>query len=132
MRIQADSGNPSTSDANDAISVNLGRKLFEIVGVSAANQGPAKIGAALDEAVIADLTAGAGGGLSISGGRATAFRQYSHLKAFADFKREVVEFPDFDIASLLDRVRQLPSGTDRSAILRSLNALASGWTSGAP
>lgn len=115
--------NPNTSDRSDAISVALGRVLFEILGVPADRKGPAKVGDALGREVVRDLATRVGAGLAVGSGSATAFKQYSHLKAFTDFKRDVDQSSDFQIRELIDAVRGLPSSTTRGNVLRRLNKL---------
>ncbi|MEU4557466.1 NgoMIV family type II restriction endonuclease [Actinoplanes sp. NPDC023936] len=117
------SSNPNTSDRSDAISVALGRMLFEILGVPADRKGPTKIGEAMGHEIIGDLASRVGSGLAVGSGSATGFRQYSHLKAFSDFKRDVEKFSDFQIQEIVDAVRGLPSSPTRGDVLRKLNQL---------
>jgi hypothetical protein len=114
---------PNTSDRSDAISVELGRRLFEIIGISATQVGPSKVGDALGTKVIDDLAARLGVQAAVGSGSATAFRQYSHLKAFADFKREVERPDGMEVQQIIDAVRDLPAGPARGTVLRRLNQL---------
>ncbi|MEU7949782.1 NgoMIV family type II restriction endonuclease [Micromonospora chalcea] len=115
---------PNTSDSSDKLSVQLGRKLFDILGVSPDQRDPGKSGEELGAKVIEDLSSRFSAQLAVSSGSATGFRQFAHLKAFAEFKSEVEKSPHLPIDEIIQHVETLPRGHARSEILRRLRKLS--------
>jgi hypothetical protein len=80
-------GNPNTSDNNDAGSINLGRALFDVLGVPHSQPGPVDAGDALEEAVRAHLASLRPDLLVQRGQPALVFDQYAHLAVIKEFRR---------------------------------------------
>lgn len=84
---RAGTGKPNTSDASDAFSVELGRALFEAMGVSPAAQAQHATGTALSRAVADDLArrlSEAGSDLNVLPEQAlSAFEQFRHVALLA-------------------------------------------------
>lgn len=80
-------GNANTSDNNDDGSKELGRALFEEIGVPDGQPGPKSPGSALEEAIVAHLQP-LRPDLTIRQSRsAMEFEQYAHLRVFPEFRK---------------------------------------------
>jgi hypothetical protein len=87
---RADSGNPNTSDNGDDGSKELGRALFEEIGVPEGQEGPANPGSYLEQAIVDHLQP-LRPDLTIRRSRsAIEFEQYAHLRVFPEFRKRHV------------------------------------------
>lgn len=80
-------GNPNTSDNGDAQSKELGRELFEVLGIPSEQPGPENAGALLEQHVRGHI-AGLRPDLVIGASApAASFEQYEHLSVFPRYRR---------------------------------------------
>lgn len=80
-------GNPNTSDNSDAGSKELGREVFDVLGVPHAQPGPVDPGRALEEQVLQHLAEIRPDLMVGQSSSATLFEQYEHMAAFPRYKR---------------------------------------------
>lgn len=99
--------NPNTSDAGDPGSLELGRALFEELGVPTDKEGGNDPGARLEEAIQADLQPMRPDLVIQRSRSALEFEQYAHLRVFPAFKKGHVEAAP-TIEKLLSMAEQLP------------------------
>jgi len=113
--------NPNTSDAGDPGSLELGRALFEELGVPADKEGGNDPGARLEEA-IQDHLQPMRRDLVIRRSRsALEFQQYAHLRVFPEFKKGHVEAAP-TIEKLLGIAEQLPASASTTKLKSSLRS----------
>jgi hypothetical protein len=112
---------PNTSDASKEESKELGRALFEELGVPADRAGGADPGARMEEAIQEHLQP-IRPDLAIRRSRsALEFQQYAHLRVFPEFKKGHQDAgPMMD--NLLEIVKELPPSPSTSKLKRTLKA----------
>jgi hypothetical protein len=108
-------GNPNTSDNNDALSKEIGRTLFDVLGVPNEQAGPEDPGAALEEHVSAHL-AEVRPDLLIARSRSAAhFEQYAHMAVFPRYRRGHRRSGEA-LAPLIEAIEGLDSRMERATI----------------
>lgn len=113
--------NPNTSDANDRGSVELGRALFEELGVPADQPGVADPGAQLEKQIQAHLQP-MRPDLVIQRSRSVLeFQQYAHLRVFPEFKKGHISAAS-TIEKLLDIAERLPPSPAATQMKKSLRS----------
>ncbi|MCZ9633224.1 NgoMIV family type II restriction endonuclease [Rhodococcus sp. BH5] len=81
-------GHPSTSDANDSLSIELGHALFDALGVTPGAPEIPAVGSAMEAAVAEHLSMLRPDLVSGQSRRALDFDQYQHLDTFTQFARK--------------------------------------------
>lgn len=112
---------PNTSDASKEESKELGRALFEELGVPADRVGGTDPGARMEEAILEHLQP-IRQDLAIRRSRsALEFEQYAHLRVFPEFKKGHKDAgPTMD--NLLELAKELPPSPSTTRLKRSLTA----------
>lgn len=80
-------GNPNTSDNNDKFSIELGRAMFEEMGVPEGQVVGDDPGAEMELAIVRDLQPYRPDLMIRRGPSALAFEQYAHLRVFPEFRQ---------------------------------------------
>lgn len=84
-------GNPNTSDNNDKFSIELGRYLFEEMGVPDGQVVGGDPGGDMENAIVRDLQPRRPDLAIRRGPSALAFEQYAHLRIFPEYKQGYVK-----------------------------------------
>ena len=119
-------GNANTSDNNDALSKELGRELFDVLGVSHDRPGPDDPGHALERCVSQHLAELRPDLLIGESSTATAFEQYEHLSAFPRYRRGHRR-SEQSLAPLHDAVGELASPGERALLQGLLHKAAAAF-----
>lgn len=118
---------PNTSDASEEGSKELGRALFEELGVPADRVGPKDPGARMEEAIQEHLKQ-MSSNVSIHRSKsALDFQQYAHLRVFPEFKKGHKDaWPA--INDLLAIAQELPRSKATTSIRRKLKAASTSFS----
>jgi hypothetical protein len=117
------SGNPSTSDSNDAGSVEWGHALFNELGVPANRPELPSIGSAVEVAVIGDLKQAHPDLLIEPSKPAVGFDQYSHLGVTATFAH-AYKGDRSALLQALELAKELPRGIESRRVIQKLGRVA--------
>jgi hypothetical protein len=80
-------GNPNTSDNNDPQSIELGRELFNMLGVRHDAEDVRNVGAVMEASAVSHIGSLRPDLVTGSSRRALEFDQYQHLAVFREFKK---------------------------------------------
>lgn len=84
---RATNGNPSTSDNNDPLSIELGHELFSELGVPEGTPEVSSVGSVMERRAVEHLATLRPDLVTKTSRRAFEFAQYAHLAVFRDFTR---------------------------------------------
>lgn len=114
-------GNPNTSDNNDKFSIELGRYLFEEMGVPDGQVVGDDPGGDMESAVVRDLQPYRPDLVIRRGPSALAFEQYAHLRVFPEYKQSHVNAAPH-IEHLKRLAQALPPSVQTSKLQAALSA----------
>ncbi|MEV0363978.1 NgoMIV family type II restriction endonuclease [Nocardia fusca] len=120
-------GKPSTSDSNDAGSVEWGKAMFDVLGVPNDKPEVANIGSVMEQAAAMHLE-GLRADLVVRQSRpAMEFGQYAHLAVFRNFARKY-RTPDSGLADVIAEISEGSPSSVTDALVARLKAAGAAVT----
>ncbi|MFD2417305.1 NgoMIV family type II restriction endonuclease [Amycolatopsis pigmentata] len=119
-------GKPNTSDASDDLSVRLGERFLEVLGVVAGDVKPDQNGLVLERKVIDCLSAVRPDLVIDNSYSALRFSQYEHLDVFPKFRSNYRQ-SDTSVKELESQVANLPDTPTRRRMAKLVKKIADGY-----